>query len=169
MDANAETVEGGEQRMTNSEAIKILQGDFSGITPCEGQTHSDLFAKAFDMAIEALKKKDTSGFEGKKIYISGKMAGLSDDEIRRNFSHAEYMLREKGAIPINPTKFNLACVNMGYEEILRMDFKMIDLCDGIFLIDNWTDSGGAKRERAYAIAMGKKIYEEDEDGNVIEV
>ena len=155
--------------MTNSEAIKILQGDFSGITPCEGQTHSDLFAKAFDMAIEALKKKDTSGFEGKKIYISGKIAGLSDDEVRTNFSLAECILRKVGAISTNPTKFNLDCVNMGYEEILQMDFKMIDLCDGIFLIDNWKDSGGARRERAYAIAMGKKIYEEDEDGNVIEV
>lgn len=43
--------------MTQKEAIKILDGDFTGVTLKENESHSDLFAEAFNMAKEALDKQ----------------------------------------------------------------------------------------------------------------
>lgn len=42
--------------MTSQEAIEVLKGDFSKVTLCENESHSDVFAKAFRMAIEALER-----------------------------------------------------------------------------------------------------------------
>lgn len=42
--------------MTNNEAVEILKGDFSRITLNEKESHSDVFTKAFNMAIEALQE-----------------------------------------------------------------------------------------------------------------
>ena len=47
---------------------------------------------------------------------------------------------------------------MDYEELMQIDFRLIDLCDGVFMLDNWTDSAGAAREKAYAMATGKPVY-----------
>ena len=46
---------------------------------------------------------------------------------------------------------------------------MIDLCDGVLMLDNWVDSAGAKRERAYAIAAGKPVYEVNVMGEIEEM
>lgn len=42
--------------MTNHEAVEILKGDFSKIALNEKESHSDVFTKAFNMAIEALQE-----------------------------------------------------------------------------------------------------------------
>lgn len=54
--------------MTNREAVKILGGDFSGITLKDGESHSDIFAEAFKMAIEALERQ-VAGDENDKQRI----------------------------------------------------------------------------------------------------
>ena len=45
------------KRITPQEAVKILGGDFSDVTLKDGESHSDIFAEAFRMAIGALKKQ----------------------------------------------------------------------------------------------------------------
>jgi hypothetical protein len=35
---------------------------------------------------------------------------------------------------------------------------MIDICDAITLLPNWTDSKGARMEHAYATMNAKEIY-----------
>lgn len=42
--------------MTSKEAIKYLKGDFSEVELKDNESHSDLFAKAFSKAIDALEK-----------------------------------------------------------------------------------------------------------------
>ena len=43
--------------MKEREAIKILRGDFSDVVLAENESHSDVFSKAFGMAIKALEKQ----------------------------------------------------------------------------------------------------------------
>lgn len=105
--------------------------------------------------------------KGKKIYISGKMNGLSPGQIGENFYNGEAKLLKAGALPVSPYKVDVPY--MSYEELMQIDFRLIDLCDGVLMLDNWTDSAGAKRERAYAIAIRKPVYEEDGNGKLIEV
>ena len=38
--------------MKEREAIKILRGDFSDVVLAENESHSDVFSKAFGMAIK---------------------------------------------------------------------------------------------------------------------
>lgn len=43
--------------MMEHEALTILSGDFSDVALKEGESHADIFAEAFRMATEALKKQ----------------------------------------------------------------------------------------------------------------
>ena len=69
---------------------------------------------------------------------------------------AEHILHTNGYDTINPSKIHIE--GLEYEELLQVDFRLIDLCDGILVQDNWTDSEGAAREKAYAMATGKPVY-----------
>ena len=93
--------------------------------------------------------------KGKKIYIAGKITGF--DGYKEKFAEAEKRLVEMGAIPMNP-----AVLSKGFkqEEYLKICFVMINVCDAVYLLNNWTDSPGARAERAHALRKGKKIYYE---------
>ena len=43
--------------MTKKEAATILKGDFSKVALQDGQSHADVFAAAFKMAIEILEQE----------------------------------------------------------------------------------------------------------------
>lgn len=43
--------------MTHEEAIRVLKGDFAEVELKEGESHSDVFASAFNMAIMTLEKQ----------------------------------------------------------------------------------------------------------------
>jgi len=43
------------------------------------------------------------------------------------------------------------------EQYLHICFAMIDVCDAVFLLPDWIDSAGAKKEKEYAEKSGKKI------------
>lgn len=104
-----------------------------------------------------------------KIYISGKMTGLSPRQIKKNFKIVEKFftrdisVNEDGetiesvmnpAVTYNMKKYDA----FSYEDWLHIDFAMIDACDAIMVLPNWEDSMGAKREIAYAYKCGKKVY-----------
>lgn len=102
-----------------------------------------------------------------KVYLSGKMTGLSEEKIWDNFRKVETFLvkgcyygDEKIESVMNPAvtyamqKFNA----FSYEDWLHVDFAMLDACDAVCLLPNWKDSMGAKREIAYAYKHGKDVY-----------
>ena len=62
---------------------------------------------------------------GKKIYISGKMSGLSLGQIGENFYNGEAKLLKAGALPVSPYKVDVPY--MDYEELMQIDFRLIDL------------------------------------------
>lgn len=102
-----------------------------------------------------------------KVYISGKMTGLSEEKIWDNFRKVETFLVKHGhhygnkkiesvmnpAVTYAMQKFNA----FSYEDWLRIDFAMLDACDAVVLLPNWKDSMGAKREIAYAYKHGKAV------------
>ena len=89
------------------------------------------------------------------FYISGKITGFK--HYKEVFQAAEDVLVAHGHKVINPAKLE-GLQALSYEDILRIDFKLIDKADAVILLPNWSDSFGAFREYCYAIATGKQIY-----------
>lgn len=98
-----------------------------------------------------------------KIYISGKMRGLPEEESRELFKSAENYLIELGHDVINPwdseDEKNEKCRD--WDDYILYDLQILKTCDAIFMLSNWQDSDGAKCEHAFASGRHMKIiYEE---------
>lgn len=97
-----------------------------------------------------------------RIYISGKITGLEKSEYMKKFAKAQLELISCGYSVINPAAVNsMLPEDTTYEEYMRMSMTMLEMCDGIYMLDNWKDSPGACREHAVAKLKGKKIIYED--------
>ena len=91
----------------------------------------------------------------KKIYISGPITGMERHVYLKNFDDAELKLRAMGYKVINPTKllpsrFLWIYKIIGYKLTLLYDIWHLLNCDGIYMIDGWKWSKGARLERAIA-------------------
>ena len=98
-----------------------------------------------------------------KIYISGKMRGLPEEESRRRFEAARQYLIELGHDVVNPwdSEKDKEEQCLEWEDYILYDLRIIKHCDALFMLDNWQDSDGAKCEHAFARGRGMKIiYEE---------
>lgn len=87
-----------------------------------------------------------------KVYIAGKITG--NPNYKRQFAEAEQKLRAQGHTTMNP-----AVLPDGFEhhEYMRICFSMIDVCDGVFFLNNWQDSAGAIMEHGYAKQGEKEL------------
>lgn len=92
----------------------------------------------------------------KRVYISGKITGLSEKEWAENFEAAEKALTEAGYRVINPAKVQ---ADLDYSEYLTIDIILLGRCDAIYMLDNWQDSNGAKAERATAEALNLTVID----------
>ena len=94
------------------------------------------------------------------IYLSGPMTGIAD--YRERFQRAQEKLEETGLRVINPAKLD-DCFGEGalpaYLEILRLDFRLIDMADAVGLLPGWEDSRGCMAEYGYAVAKEKRTIE----------
>jgi len=90
-----------------------------------------------------------------KVYIAGKITGLENYKLE--FEKAETFLKLQGHRVLNPSI--LPYPGFEHHEYMHICFAMIDVCDAVFLLENWTTSDGAKMEIKYAIDKGKRpIY-----------
>lgn len=94
-----------------------------------------------------------------KIYISGKMRGLPEDESRRLFKAAENYLVELGHDVINPwdSEDDKKRQCKVWADFILYDLQILKTCDAIFMLSNWQDSDGAKCEHAFASGRHMKI------------
>jgi hypothetical protein len=103
-----------------------------------------------------------------KVYLSGKMTGLTPEQFSQNFKVAE----EKAILDLSHFYDKVLIVNPDfksintkygwpYEDCLETDFNAIKICDAIYLLPNWTDSPGAQREYHFAKAYDKTILFQD--------
>ena len=91
-----------------------------------------------------------------RIYISGPITNVLD--YKEKFARAEQDLKAKypDAEIINPTVLDK--LPLVYDEYMKLDLMLIDMCEGIYMMEGWEDSKGANREYGYALAKGKAIY-----------
>ena len=96
----------------------------------------------------------------KRIYLSGPMTGLPDDN-HPAFDAEAARLRALGYEVVNPAEIN-AGTNLPWHECLRRDLQEMLGCDAVALIDGWYDSLGAHLELHVAHRVGLKIISAQE-------
>ncbi len=97
-----------------------------------------------------------------RVYISGKMNGLSKEAYRGKFKKAQKDLIKMGHKPINPARLDV--YDLEYKDFLAIDAILIKSCEAIYMLDNWEDSAGALWELAEANRLGLKVMYEGENG-----
>lgn len=96
-----------------------------------------------------------------KIYISGKISGLQKRDYRGKFKAAANRLRMQGHTVVDPSRLDV--YDLTYAQCMAIDTTLLSFCDGIYMLDNWQDSNGAKLEKEYAESLGLVIIYEEED------
>ena len=110
---------------------------------------------------EKARKETKNMNKRKRIYISGKISGTSKKQCHSKFMDAHHMLSDKGYTVINPMYLDF--YDLEYEKYMTIDFILLETCDAIYMLHDWKDSPGAKREKAYAEWLGLEvIYQEEE-------
>lgn len=95
------------------------------------------------------------------IYISGAISG-TDDYMER-FEKAETELETIGYTVINPAKINsFLPITTTWEQYMEIDYKLLDICDYIYMTKGWQNSKGANAELEYAKEHNIKIIYESE-------
>lgn len=104
-----------------------------------------------------------------RVYIAGRITGLTPYDCHRNFGRADARLRAAGYITINPAGLDKVLdPRCRHEEFMRVCYKLIDLSDAVYMLSNWPESKGARLEHQYALDHGKKVMYEGVNGNEIE-
>lgn len=112
-----------------------------------------------------------------KVYLAGKMTGLTGQEIINNFRLADVLLTSYDYDVVNPAEIDQAILEnesgihdpdpQDYEQWMKRDLELLEECDAICLIAGWQDSAGAKRELARAVMAGLSVMTviyDDKDG-----
>jgi hypothetical protein len=92
----------------------------------------------------------------KKVYISGKISGLPENEVREKFDNAEREMIEQGYEVVNPLK-NANSYNASWQIHIAIDIIQLIGCDAIYLLSDWLYSRGASLEQKIAETTGKEI------------
>ena len=90
-----------------------------------------------------------------RIYISGPITGTKD--YLERFGKAGLKLIEQGYKVINPACIAAVMPYLTYEEYMRLDLFLLDMCDAVYMLKGWQESKGANREYGYALAKDKII------------
>lgn len=93
----------------------------------------------------------------KKIYIAGKVTGLSIHEVTMKFGEAQKQIETLGYEAVNP----LEVVNdfkCDWASAMRMCISALVFCDGIYFLPDWNQSKGAKLEMEIATNIGLEKY-----------
>lgn len=101
-----------------------------------------------------------------KVYISGKITGLSEKVYKNNFNSAELYLTGLGYDVVNPVSYP-PIPNGTWTDYMRRDIKLLMDCDYIYMLDNWTESTGAKAEFRLAVEIGIERLKLDDNGKVV--
>lgn len=91
-----------------------------------------------------------------KVYISGRITGISYDTVKRRFGLAEEFLTSLSLEPVNPLKNGLSRSDAWIDHMCN-DIKMLHECSAIYMLDGWMDSVGATIEYDFAIRTGKIV------------
>lgn len=89
-----------------------------------------------------------------RVYISGAISNVAN--YKKIFNEAEKKLKKVGYVPVNPAK-NITIVSEAtYDEYMHLCYAEMEICQGIFFLNNWKKSRGARIEKKYAEKIGLK-------------
>ena len=97
--------------------------------------------------------------ENMKIYLSGKISGTDLTHTRKRFSSVADKLQVLGYEVTNPLCNGLPETAPWEEYIAKDIINLID-CEGIYMLQGWEDSQGARIEHAVAKEIGLKVMYE---------
>lgn len=92
-----------------------------------------------------------------KIYISGKITGLTEEDYVPRFNQAEANFKAEGYEVVNPLKLDHTLNNYWVDYMITCIDALFE-CDAIYMLNNYKLSRGAKIEHAIAVEMGKQIF-----------
>ena len=91
----------------------------------------------------------------KKIYLSGKISGLTRSDVEYKFNTAEKELQLKGWAVVNPSK--LVDEGATWSDAMRVCITAMMDCDAIYLLYDWDRSKGAKVEYDLAVVLKMEV------------
>lgn len=91
----------------------------------------------------------------KRIYLSGPMTGIKDNNIPA-FNAAAAKLRRLGLEVVNPAEIK-PDTGTAWEDYMRADLKALLTCDTIALMGGWENSKGAHLELHLAHRVGMTV------------
>lgn len=90
-----------------------------------------------------------------KIYISGKITGLPENEVSEKFKKAADAIRAKGHEPVSPPEFVTHYEGKKWEDyMLNECLPELLKCDAILSLDDTNESNGAICEYWFARGCG---------------
>ena len=92
-----------------------------------------------------------------KVYISGKMSGLTKEEYTKHFNDAEGVLKALGYKVSNPVRWGWFLKHVPYRFALVFDLFMMCFCDRVYMLRGWSESNGASVEYRFACVTGMVI------------
>lgn len=102
----------------------------------------------------------------KQVYISGPISNGGKLQLHDELENVRYATElaaefiHKGINPVCPHWSLLAerfvHMRISYEDWLKIDMDTIERCDAVYRISG--DSGGADREVAHAVSIGKPVF-----------
>lgn len=99
-----------------------------------------------------------------RTYLAGPMTGLPD--LNFPLFHAEAQrLRATGHEVVNPAEINVDPTK-GWEDCMRADIAELVTCQAIAMLPGWQNSRGATLEHHIATALGLRVIDLNEPGNV---
>ena len=98
-----------------------------------------------------------------RVYLSGPITGLSEEEYTRRFATAERHYEAAGYEVVNPVTLSKALLeekpDAEYEDFMQKDLEALKICTHIALLEGWEQSKGANREKEEAEKLGLGIME----------
>lgn len=93
-----------------------------------------------------------------KIYIAGKITGLYTKRVNEYFHEAKQLIERWGFEPVSPLDYGDK--SKSWVENMLILLPILNTCDGIYLLDNWDESDGAKIEKKFAEKKGMFVIKE---------
>lgn len=100
-----------------------------------------------------------------KIYIAGKVTGLSWQQARAKFAITEQKLIDAGLTRrqiVNPMELGIP-PETDWHEAMQHCLKNLRKCTAIFIQNDWRDSFGARREITLAQELRLDLYYEEQN------
>lgn len=103
-----------------------------------------------------------------RVYLSGPITGLSEEEYTRRFATAERHYEAAGYEVVNPVtigqELQKTIPQPTWGDYMKVDLKALRTCTHIALLEGWEQSEGAQCEKREALKLGLEIMQYKEIG-----